>query len=171
MTRHALVSGGASTMVGMSLRRQAFAGVASGALPIVESAGQRPAGEIAISLRVRIVTIRACHRSVEIAVAELVTRLIAETPHAAIHQERALLQEAQLEGKVFLERHSGQKGIIPQGVLAGVTLITGLHRFLLGKAGQRLHPDVGILFPSRPADEFDVSPATSVAGFAVDAQR
>ena len=65
-----------------------FAGVAPGALPIIEAALERLAEDIAITLRMRIVAVHASHRAFQITVAVKMRGLIAEAAHASIDGER-----------------------------------------------------------------------------------
>ena len=86
-----------------------LAGMASGALAIVEASRERGPGYVAVPLRVRIVTRGAGHPPIHVAVAVPVSLLIGEGPDAAVGVVRLVAQLRCPQRVVAFQRHPGNE--------------------------------------------------------------
>src|ERR1043166_3703989 len=162
-------SGGAGSMMGMRLRRDAFACVATRALPVIESAGEWSAEDIAILLRVWVMTIDATHRAVQVTVAVEMVALIAKGADAAIRGV-GILELGKFDREKILQRIPRQVRSFTNNFLGGMTLKANHKRLIFVHGREWFHAEVGHTLEAGPADDLDVRLARTVAGLAVNGQ-
>ena len=109
-------------MMRVFLEPIALARMTARALPVVSATGQRRTVHVAIALRVRIVTVRASHASLAVALAEALRLLVRKGPHTAIGREGAIAEQWKSERVEALQRIAGEIAG-PHLILEGVALI------------------------------------------------
>src|SRR6266581_7620342 len=123
------------------LRRYSFAGVTTRALAVVESAIERMAEHVPIPLRMRVMTIDARHRAIQIAVAVEMVALVPKGTHPAIHGV-GVFELGKSEREEFLQRIPWQIGAVANNLFGRVTLKTHHERLIFLERGERFHADV-----------------------------
>src|SRR2546426_743087 len=92
------------------VRRESItlARMAAGALAVARPPLERRAVHITVTLRMRVVAIRAPHRPIRRAVAVALGLLVSERADASIWVERSVPKLGKAERVVVVERHSGE---------------------------------------------------------------
>jgi hypothetical protein len=107
--------------MGVAAHRVGLAGVTARALVIIEPAGQEGARDVAVLLRMRVMTARARHAAVAITIAVQVSFLIGKRADAPIRQKRFVAELWQPD-RVELGQRQARRVARPELVLQGVAL-------------------------------------------------
>ena len=170
VTRYAAATRRLGTMMRVRFDTIADARMAARTLPVVEATRERRASDVAIALRVRIVTVGTAHASVAVALAEALRLLVREGPHATIGRQGTVAEQRQSERVESLQRIAG-KIAGSHLILERVALIAHPKRLFLVERGEWPHADVcGTRHLPGPC-QLDVTTSRSVTGLAIDGER
>src|ERR1051325_8567025 len=130
-------------MMRMLFRGQGLAGMTTGALAIMEAPGQGSACGIPIGLAMWLVAIHTRHRTVQVAIAIKMSRLVAKRFDTPILR-KTVMKQRQFERKIIFQIDAREIRFFPNRILGGVTLKANLEGLIFGGSRKGCHSDIRV---------------------------